>query len=159
LPQGPFLRTEYAEGLFFPRARASAHARTSHTHDHLHDLKKGCNSVSSFGIVKCAHTNYLIGYVFNSCLTYLYDYLPAPPAPPILPTLPTRPTLPIRSTKDQEDDYKNRIQRALKTLNNNNSRVYAALHKSIMLTYAYYNIALSSSILYISLRKMNISAL
>jgi hypothetical protein len=124
------LRTEYAEGLFFP---ARAHAHTVHTHNHLYKLpqrlyikSKGCNSVSSFGIVKCAHANYLIGHAFKSYLTHLCDYLPvppAPPAPPTLPTLPTRPTLrtrptlPIRSTKDQKDDYKERIQRALKTLN------------------------------------------
>jgi hypothetical protein len=28
--------------------------------------KKGCNSVSSFGVVECAHANYLIGHVLNS---------------------------------------------------------------------------------------------
>jgi hypothetical protein len=33
--QGLFLRTEYAEGLFFP---ARAHTRTVHTHNHLHKL-------------------------------------------------------------------------------------------------------------------------
>jgi hypothetical protein len=56
--------------------------------------------VSSFGAVKCAHTNYLIDHVFNSCLIHLCDYLPAPPAPsappapPVPPTLPTMPTMP-----------------------------------------------------------------